>query len=69
MRLTPPNPTCMSCQRALGVVLTHSLNGKQKQWRCLPCAERINRVEKKAPLDGGKDHGTKKKVGFPTCRL
>ena len=47
MRLTPPNPTCMSCQRVPGVVLTHSLNRKQKQWRCLPCAERTNRIEKK----------------------
>ena len=43
MRITPPNPTCMSCQRVPGVVMTHSLNRKQKQWRCLPCAERVKK--------------------------
>jgi hypothetical protein len=43
MRITPSNPMCMSCRRIPGIVLTYSANRKQKQWRCLPCAERVKK--------------------------
>ena len=44
-----------------------ALFNPQAETVALPALRGAN--QKKAPLDGGKDHGTKKKVGFPTCQL